>query len=382
VSEPERIYIEDHFYTATGDLEKNKEVLELGIKAYPNNYSAYGNLSLLYNLYYGQYEKAVGPGNECARLAPGAPFGYFHAALAYMALNRLDETRALLQKAADAKADNLFMHGLAYEVAYLSGDSDAMQRQFKWAEGKPSEFYMLNIAAVVAASHGQMKKMEDLASRSTQISDRYDFKDATAGTLAGTALVEAAMGNAAKAREMAASSAALAKARTNLAGVAVALAMTGDLAHAEAITRDLGQRFPSDTMLHQVTIPEVQALGALNRKAPEQAITALQAAAPYEYGVVAGMYPVYIRGQAYLQAKKGAEAAAEFQKIVDRPGIVPEDPIHSLAKLQLGRAYAMAGDTAKARAAYQDFLALWKDADEDLPLLKEAKAEYGKVSGN
>jgi tetratricopeptide (TPR) repeat protein len=155
--------------------------------------------------------------------------------------------------------------------------------------------------------------------------------------------------------------------------------MSGDVGRAQAITADLSRRFPADTPLHAVSIPMVEALAAMNRKAPQEAIERLQVAAPYELGVGQALLPIYIRGLAYLQAKRGAEAAAEFQKIVDHRGIAPVGPEHSLAKLGLGRAYVMSGDAAKARAAYQDFLALWKDADPDIPILKQAKAEYAKL---
>jgi tetratricopeptide (TPR) repeat protein len=224
-----------------------------------------------------------------------------------------------------------------------------------------------------------MQKAGELMQRSAQITERLGFKGTTAATLANWALMQAEVGNASKARELAASSSGLARDRSNLESVAVALAMTGDVSRAQAITDELGHRFPADTLLLQVSIPCVRALIELERKAPEAAIQALQARTPYELGANQGLLPIYIRGQAYLRAKRGAEAAAEFQKIVDHRGIDPTLPEHSLAKLGLGRAYVMTGDTAKARAAYQDFFALWKDADPDIPILKEAKAEYAKL---
>ena len=379
VSERERFYITDHFYTATGDLEKNTETLESAIKAYPNDSSAFANLALEYNVYYGQYEKAIPLANEFTRLEPNAPFGYVHAAGPYMALNRLEEARSVLQRAIDAKADNLFVHDQLYQLAFLSGDADGMQQQMKWSEGKPSEYLLLNDATFVSAARGQMQKAGELMQRSVQVSDRLGFKETTADTQAWLAVMQVEAGNVSKAKELAASSSILAHGRSNLTPVALALAMTGDASRAQAIVDDLGRRFPSDTLLHQVNTPCVRALIALTRKTPEQAIEALQAAAPYELGGAQGLVPIYIRGQAYLQAKRGTEAAAEFQKIVDHRGIAPTAPEHSLAKLGLGRAYAMTGDAAKARAAYQDFLALWKDADPDVPILKEAKAEYAKL---
>ena len=379
VSERERFYITDHFYTATGDLEKDKETLELAIKTYPNDSSPFANLALIYNEDYGQFEKAIPLAMEFTRLEPGAPFGYFHSALPYMALNRTEEAHSILQRSVDAKADNFFIHLLFYQLAFLNSDADEMQRQIKWSEGKPSEYLLLRAAAIAAAAQGRMRKASESMQHSVQISQRLGFKGGTAQTEALGALREALVENASKARELAASSAALARGRDNLEPVAYALALAVDASRAQAITEELGHRFPDDTRLHQVIIPVVQALIALDRKTSDAAIQALQSATPYELGVDQELFPIYIRGQAYLQARRGAEAAAEFQKIVDHRGIAPMVPVHSLAKLGLGRAYALSGDAAKARSAYQDFLALWKDADPDTPILKEAKAEYAKL---
>ena len=379
VSERERFYITDHFYTANGNIEKDKETLELAIKTYPNDSSPYANLALIYNLFYGDFEKAIPLANEFTRLEPNAPFGYEHSAGPYMALNRLEEARSVLQRAVDAKADNLFIHESFYELAFLNGDADGMQRQVAWAAGKPSEYFLLISMANAAAAHGQMQKAEELIRRSVQVSDRLGFKGTTAETHADFAVVQAEVGNASKAKGLVASSSALAHGRRNMEPVAVALAMAGDASRAQAIEDDLGHRFPEDTLLHRVSIPVVRALIEMDRKAPEKAIEALRTATPYELGAGQGLFPIYVRGLAYLQAKRGPEAAAEFQKIVDHRGIAPVVAEHSLAKLGLGRAYSMAGDTAKARAAYQDFLALWKDADPDIPILKEAKAEYSKL---
>jgi serine/threonine protein kinase/tetratricopeptide (TPR) repeat protein len=378
VSERERYYITDHFYTATGDIEKDTETLESAIKAYPNDSSAFTNLALIYNLSYGQFDKAIPLANEFSRLEPNAPFGYEHAAASYMALNRLEEARAILQKAIDAKADNLFIHETLYQLAFLNADAEGMQRQLKWSEGKPSEYLLFNDTGNVTALHGQIQKAGELMQQSVQGTERLGFKETTADTQAARAVTLAEVGNDSKARELAASSSALAQGRSNMEPVALALALTGDGSRAQAIVDDLVRRFPDDTILRQVILPSVRGLIEM-KKAPDAAIQALQSATPYELGNGQGLFPIYIRGQAYLQAKRGTEAAAEFQKIVDHRGIAPIQPEHSLAKLGLGRAYAMTGDTSKARAAYQDFLALWKDADPDLPILKEAKAEYAKL---
>jgi tetratricopeptide (TPR) repeat protein len=379
VSDRERFYIVDHYYTAIGDIEKDKEDLELAVKAYPNDSTAFGNLALLYNVYYGDFEKAIAMANECSRLEPNTPFGYVHAAGGYLGLNRLEEARSLLKRAVDAKADNLFVHQELYDLAFLSGDGAGMQQELKWSQGKPSEYLLLNEASSAAAARGQIQKAGGLMQRSVQVTERLGFKGTTAVTQAALALTLAEVGNVAKAKELCTSSSSLASGRSNLELVAVALAMSGDVVRAQAITADLSRRFPADTLLHAVSIPMVEALAGMNRKAPNGAIERLQAAVPYELGVAQALLPIYVRGQAYLQAKRGTEAAAEFQKIVDHRTVAPVGPEHSLAKLGLGRAYVMSGDPAKARAAYQDFFALWKDADPDIPILKEAKAEYAKL---
>ena len=379
VSDRERFYIDDHYYTTTGDVDKNKEALEAAIRAYPNDYSPLCNLALQYNVNFGQFEKALLIAGRCLQFLPDAPFGYVHTAVPFTALNRLEEARSTLQRAVDAKADNLFVHQGLYEVAYLTNDAVGMQHELKWAEGKPSEYLLVNEEAGVAGSGGQMRKAEELIQRSMQITDRLGFKGTTADTKAQLAVSLAEVGESAKAREMAAASPARPRGRTNLAPAAIAMAMTGDVSHAQAIVEELSRRFPDDTILHNVSIPSVAALAAINRKAPEQAIQWLRSAQPYEYGIGQFPLPVYIRGLAYLQAKRGSEAAGEFQKIVDHRGIAPVAPEHSLAKLGLGRAYVLAGDPAKAKVAYQDFFALWKYADSDVPILKEAQAEYAKL---
>jgi eukaryotic-like serine/threonine-protein kinase len=381
VSERERFYIDDHFYTANGDIEKDKQVLELAIHTYPNDSTAYANLALIYNVYYGQFDKAIQLANEFIRLEPTAPFGYVHAAGPYMALNRPEEARSTLQRAVDAKADNLFVHEQLYDLAFLTGDADGMQRQMQWAQGKPSEYLLLNAAADAAAAHGQMHRAEELIRHSVQVTDQLGFKGTTAFTQALWALIEAEVGNASQSRQVAAASFALAHNRFNVVPAAEALVLAGDVTRPPAMMDELGRRFPADTILHNVGIPSVSALVAIDRKAFDQAIVALQSATPYEFGTSQNLFPIpiYFRALVYFEAKRGSEAALEFQKIVDHRGNNPTAIEHSLAKLGLGRTYQMTGDTAKAKAAYQDFFALWKDADTDIPILKDAKAEYAKL---
>ena len=294
-------------------------------------------------------------------------------------MNKLAEAQAVAQRAIDEKADNLFVHQFLFEMAFLNGDAAGMQREVQWAQGKPSEYLLLTEQASVAAAQGQLKKSREMIERSMAVTDRLGFKDTSATTKAGSAVTEAEMGNTVQARAAAESSVANDKLRTTLGPAAVALAMIGDAARAQAIMDDMTRRFPNDTMVQRVFIPVMKAWIEIDRKDAEKAIAALEPTRTYEMGTVPAMLPVYTRGAAYLAAKRGADAAAEFQKIVDHRGVDPVDPVHALAKLGLGRAYVMTGDTAKAKSAYQDFFALWKDADPDVPLLKEAKAEYARL---
>ena len=379
VSERERYYISGHHYSSIGDIQKEKETLELATKAYPNDSTAFGNLALQYNLYYGQFDRAILSANEATRVDPIEPFGYFHAGLGYMSLNRLEEARSLAQRAVDVKADNLFIHQLLFELAFLRDDPAGMQEQLKWAEGKPSEYLLLDFAALVAASRGELQKAKELTDRSVESTRRLGFKGTTANTLANEAMIQAEFGNLAKSKELIESSLATSQGKDTLISAATVLAMTGDAARAQKIIDDLAKRYPEDTLLHQVYIPEVRALLDLNRNQPASAVQALQTATPYEWGVQLAPLPVYLRGLAYLAAKQGPEAAAEFQKMIDHRTVSPVAPEHSLAHVGLARAYVLQGDIAKARAAYQDFFALWKNADSDIPILKQARAEYAKL---
>lgn len=379
VSEREKFYISGHYFGSLGDLEKEKETLELATKAYPNDSAALANLALQHNLFYGNFDEAVRLGNEASRVQPAEPFGYLHAALGYMSLNRLEEAQSIMQRALDMKADNFFVHNELFQIAYLKNEPAAMQQQLQWAAGKPAEFLLLNTAASVAASRGQLRKSRELLQRSVEKTRGLNLKGATANTLSQWAVIEAEFGNPAEAKRLAASSNATAQGRDNLMTAAVALAIAGDARGAQQIMDELGKRFPADTLLHRVYIPEVQAILFLNHGTPTQAIEVLRTATPYEFGVVAGMLPNYLRGIAHLRARQGTEAAAEFQKMLDHPGISPEYQEHSLANLGLARAAALSGDSARARKGYQDFFAQWKDADPDISVLKEAKAEYAKL---
>ena len=238
---------------------------------------------------------------------------------------------------------------------------------------------MLSTEASTAAYSGQIAKARQLWRRARALAERGGTKDTLAGYETDAAWWEAHVGDFAEARERAAAALILSRTREVERRAAPELAMAGDAARAQSLADDLARRFPENTALRFSDMPTIQARVALSRNDPAKAIEFLQDAEPYELGM-GRLYPAYVRGEAYLAAHRGSEAAGEFQKILDHRGIVGDAVIGALAHLQIGRAYALQGDTAKARTAYADFLTLWKDADADIPILKQAKAEYAKLN--
>jgi eukaryotic-like serine/threonine-protein kinase len=255
-------------------------------------------------------------------------------------------------------------------------------KQVAWAEGKPGvEDVLLASEADTVAYFGRLGKAREFSRQAVASAERTGEKETAAGYEAGAALREALFGNVAEARGRAAAALALSTGRDVQYGAALALVFAGNAGQAEKLSEDLAKRFPEDTIVQFSYLPTIHAQLALSRNEATKAIDALQAAAPYELGDVSsfGLYPIYLRGQTYLAAHRGGAAAAEFQKILNHRGVVVNGLTGALAYLGLSRAYAFQGDTAKARIAYQDFLALWKDADPDIPILMQAKAEYAKL---
>jgi hypothetical protein len=255
-----------------------------------------------------------------------------------------------------------------------------MAQELAWSMGKPDvEGYVIASQASTVAYSGRRTEAREFARRAIASAERDDRKEPAAVYKVQMALREALFGNAALARQRAEEALALSMGQDVQIGAAVALAFAADAVQAQAIADDLAKHYPQDTLVQFTFLPTIRAQLVLRRKDSAKAIETLRIAAPYELGNVGRLYPVYVRGEAYLSARQGREAAAEFQKIVDHRGIVLNGLIGALAHLQLGRAYMMQGDSAKAKAAYQDFLTLWKDADPDIPILKEAKAEYARL---
>ena len=382
VSEREKYRISAFYFDeVTGEIEKATEAYELWAKSYPRDMVPHGNLGWFYNAM-GQYDKAIAETEAGQRLEPTIT-GYTNLASNYIAVNRLKDARQTLQEAQQKNFDGFLIRTGLYSLAFLSGDTAEMERQFAWAAGRPGEEdRMLNTHADTRAYYGRIQNARDLARRATDSAVRADAKETAAQWVAFQALREAELGNGAAARQGVARALALAPGRDIKVTAALALARTGETAQSRAIVDSLQKSDPTNTLLKVYWLPVLEASIAMAQQAPDRAIVALEPALPYELGGPppgVPMYPPYIRGLAYLAQKNGPAAAAEFQKFLDHAGIVQNFLLGSLAHLQLGRAYTLSGDTAKAKTAYQDFLTVWKDADPDVPMLKEAKAEYAKL---
>jgi predicted Zn-dependent protease len=272
--------------------------------------------------------------------------------------------------------DSLGVHFALFDIAFIRGDAAGMQREIAWAGGKPRESYMIFDKGESEYSLGRAQKGRETVKRAVSLADSQGFKEAATNERAEETVLEATLGNIQEARQEATEVLSSPVDRDAKMTLASSLALCGDTSRAQKLIDELAKDFPLDTLLNNVSLPTARAIIEMQHNNPTRAITLLEAAAPYD---LAGYWLMYVRGEAYLQARDGVKAAAEFQKILDHRGIDPLDPIYSLARLDLGRALALQGQAATARTAYQDFLALWKDADPDIPILKQAKEEYEKL---
>ena len=383
VSERERYRISAfYFQHVTGEVEKATEAYELWAKSYPRDMVPPGNLGVIHSAL-GQYDKAIAETETQTRLEPTLG-GYGNLAGLYINVNRLPDARKTIQEAQQKNFDGLAIRTDLYSFAFLSGDAAEMQRQVAWAAGRPGEEdVLLTIEADTQAYYGHLEKARDLARRAADSAVRADAKETGALWLAVQALREVELGNPVPARQLVARALALAPGRDVKVLAAVALARTGETAQSKAMLEALRKSDPVNTYLKVYWFPVIEAANDLTQQPPDQAVIALEPSVPYELGGpppgLTPIYPAYVRGLAYLAQKNGPAATAEFQKFLDHAAIVQNFLLGSLAHLQLGRAYAISGDTAKAKAAYQDFFNLWKDADPGIPILREAKAEYEKL---
>jgi serine/threonine protein kinase/tetratricopeptide (TPR) repeat protein len=376
ISERERFTIEADFYLdATGELEKAAQTCELWQQVYPRDDVPHRWLGII-SAALGNREKALEEWREALRLDPNVVPNYINLGDAYMALNRLDEAKAVFKQAGERKLEHELLLRNRYQLAFLKGDAAQMAQLVSAAMGKPGfEDLSLAMQADTEGWHGKLKKARELTGRAMDSAQRNDAKETAAGYQALAAVREVEAGNREQARAEAHAALKLGDVR---AVAALALARAGDTAGAEKLAAELDKAFPLDTLFQRYQLPTIRAAVALERKDPNRAIELLKVASAIELGDQA-LLAVYLRGEAYLMLHDGNAAAAEFQKFIDDRGVVENSPRGALARLGLARAYALQGDTAKARTAYQDFLALWKDADPDVPILREAKAEYAKL---
>ena len=382
VSEHEKLAIESGYYNfVVGDLEKARQSCELWAQTYPRDEVPHAILS---NLFWavGLYDKGLAEAREALRLNPASGNNFENLAVSYFFLNRPDEARATIQEAWAKKLDTPYVHLLAFNLAFLQNDAAGMAQQMAWVKGKRGvEDVFLAAEADTAAYSGQLGKARELSRRAVASAQHAEERETAEGYETSAALREALFGYPAEARKRAAAALELSKGRDVKYQAALALALTGDSPRVQTLDDDLSKQFPEDTIVQFKELPTLHAQLALNRNEPLKAIEILQPATPYELGIMAmgaGLYPIYVRGKAHLAAHEGSQAASEFQKIIEHHSI-GLNPVGALAHLGLARAFVLEGDTVKARAAYQDFLTLWKDADSDVPILKEAKAEYANL---
>ena len=394
-TERERMTITAAYYdSVTGELDKAAQGYQEEIRTYPREYRAYLDLGNVYGMQ-GQYQKATEAHRESLRLAPENVVPYGNLSTDLLALQSFDEARQLVQEAQTRKLD-YGVHEVLYALSFLKADFPAMEKEQQWFAGKPEESFALSLASDTAAYFGHLNKARELTKQAVGSAIRADSKETGAIWQEIAAQREAAYGDPMDAKQSAEQGLMLYPMSESV-GVeaALAFAMAGDTERAGSLALALNKRFPLDTQMQSLWLPAIQAQRALNRKNSALALNTLQASLPVELGEflfvanISCLYPAYIRGEAYLASGQETAAAAEFQKILDHSGIVWNCWTGALAHLGLARANALEAKTSqgadadaarvRALAAYKDFLTLWKDADPDIPILKQAKAEYAKL---
>ena len=385
-SEREKLYIDSHYHSfVTGDLEKAAQAYEAWIRSYPRDEVPYTNLGALdSNL--GHWDKGLEEAQAAFRLNPSG-LNYSNLVTTFVNVNRLDEARVTAEEARAKKLDSPYLRTALYQLAFLKNDAVGMKENLNWASGKPGvEDTLLGLESDSLAYTGQIRKADELTRQAVASALHADQKETAASYEAEAGLRQALFGSTGPAQKHAAAALEMSNGRDAQFMAAMALALAGDSARAQPLINDFTKRFPEDTMVRFVYLPLLRSQLALLRRDSARAVAELQPTVPYEEGQPNGGgvislagFPAYLRGEAFRIAKQGKEAAVEYQKILDHRGVVINGTVGALAHLGMGRAYALSGDTAKAKVAYQDFLGLWKDADPDLPILKEAKSEYAAL---
>jgi len=381
VSERERLYISLRYYSHdTGDITKAAEVVSQWKRAYPRDSIPYDYQGLNYTAL-GQFEQAVAEHREEVALSPTSSFAYTNLAYAYLCMNRLDEAKAVTEQAFQRKVDKADTRLLLYQVAFLQGDDDGMRRVLEWAKGRPDESLFRWAEARALLSRGLLRQARERYAQAVAMAERAGFKEQAALFLLDQALAAALCGDVARTRESVRVALATSRGGFGPMGAAHALALAGFADETRPLLDEVARQLPVSTVIQTIGLPTARAALLLRAGNPAGALELLEAPKPYELGVAFPYLPVHVRGLACLRAGGGADARSAFQKVLDNPGVDALSVLRPLALLGVARATALAGDAAASRRAYQDFLALWKDADPDLPVLREAQAEYAKLRG-
>lgn len=391
-SDQEKFFISVNYeLQVTGNLQKAHETCELWTEAYPRAWLPHALLAGAVYPALGRYEESVKENKLAIGIDPDFSIGYANLAATYMALERTSEAEKALQQAFERKLEIPDFFVQRYAIAFLKGDDAGMAREAALTREKPGvDDWMSNSEGFVLAYSGRLQAARKMSRQAEDVAREAGRRDTEALYETDAAVREALFGNVSAAGQNARDAVQLSRSRDVGYEAALALALSGDFSRSQALADDLWRRFPEDTRVQFTYVPTLRALLALNHRQPSNALQLLQTAIPYEFGApseggseyllgASNLYPAYVRGLAYLAAHQGAEAAAEFQKILDHRGIVLCDPVGALAHVQLGRAYVLSGDKAKARSAYRDFLTFWKDADPDIPILRQAKFEYVRL---
>jgi eukaryotic-like serine/threonine-protein kinase len=388
-SDAEKFFISAYYDgRATGNLEKAEQTCGLWMQTYPRERLPHSFLAGFIYLASGRYEKSIEEAQKVFEIDPDSVFPYAVLASDYVALERMQEAENAIAMGTARKLDSPQFTALRYDMAFLKGDAAGMEREVSVAKAGPGgEARIANHEAFALAYRGHLQEARQMSRTAMDAAQQAAHRERAGLFEAGAALREAFFGNVSAAKESAKAALQLSNDREAEYGVGLALALSGDSSLASTLAEDLEKRFPEDTSVRFSYLPTLQARLALNQGKPSKALELLQPAVPYELGshrsslsgLFGNLYPSYVRGEAYMAAHRGAEAAAEFQRILDHRGIVVSDPIGALAFLQLARAYSMSGDHTRAKSSYEDFLQLWKDADPEIPVLKQAEAEYAKL---
>jgi DNA-binding winged helix-turn-helix (wHTH) protein/Flp pilus assembly protein TadD len=379
-SERERFYITAHYYDAvTGEYSKMLETYHLWSQSYPRDLIPYGNAAGRY-ADIGDYQRALAEAQKVVALNPGDDNGTTFAAEAFLGLNRFDEASALLRKGLAQSPNRTRNHALSFSLAFAEGDNAAMAREKAWARGNAAGIFMLGTEANAQAFGGHLEKAQQILHHAAEQLQSQGLKRFAARQRVHAATIEAVFGESQSARKDAAAALDISRDRVDLSESAVALAWAGDLAGAQKLADEAVHMSPKHTFVNEIIVPAARAEIAIQSHNPAKAIQLLQVSAPYELGGDGvAFWTLYTRGHAYLAARDGANAEGQFQEILDHRGVHLTSPLYPLARLALARAFVLQGRKDKARKAYQDFLALWKDADPGIPVLKQARAEYARL---